>query len=275
MKHVGDLLAVLPLPAVDEPVDEVVVVSSTTGAGPSSSLSVRPCHPDWIHDLGADLPAGHLHLWGGPPGVGKTSFLLSLVYAATLGGRRALYATYHLSASSLALRLLSMAAGVDVEELTTGALDPEDARRAARMRHCLQQLPLWILEARGFSVTSIEDRTVRMPFRADVLAVDYLQAVVRPGGGDLGSTVRGFTSLASRLHLAVVVALQGAEEAPLDVCRLADRAGWIARAGGSGLRRAEVIRNRYGDRSSVPLRIDASTGGVERMPADRLDAVGG
>jgi len=267
MKHVGDLLSYLSLPA-----------ASPTGngredAGPENG----PCRPDWIHDLGADLPGGHLHLWGGPQGVGKTALLLSLLYAAALRGRRTLYATYHLSASSLALRLLSMAAGVDVEDLAGGRLGSDEVQRAARVRLCLERLPIWVLEARGFSVGSIEDRTVRMPFRPEVLAVDYLQAVIRPDGGDLGSAVRAFTSLASRQHLAVVVALQGAEEAPLDVCRLADRAGWIARAGGSGLRRAEVIRNRYGDRSSVPLRIDASTGLVERLSPARLpvDRLGG
>ena len=63
-----------------------------------------------------------------------------------------------------------------------------------------------------------------------------------------------------------VVALQG-EEASLDVARLADRAGWIAPAGGSGLRRAEIIRNRYGERASVPLRFDRVSGTLERVEA--------
>jgi len=284
MKHVGDLLARLSLPAdPDGPPDP---------EGGDADLERRSegaiCRPDWLHELSAGLPAGHLHLWGGPPGVGKTSFLLSLLHAEAWRGRRSIYATYHLAASSLAMRLLAMAAGLDVEALTTGELSPAEARHAARTRRCLARLPIWILEARGFSVASLADRASRLPFRADVLAVDYLQAVIRPTGTDLGHAVRGFTALASRLHMAVVVALQGAKDPPLasDAGRpgsaellreksgpfgadlaplaLADRAGWIVPALGVGRRRVEVIRNRYGERASVPLRIDPATGAFAR-----------
>lgn len=246
MKHLGDLLAGLSLP------DEA----------PAREWDLD--ESDLLRDLGADLPAGHLHLWGGPPGAGKTSFLLSLLLGAVRRGRRVLHATYHLPASSLALRLLGMAASLDCEALAAGRLTPEQSARAAAARRCLSDLPFFLLEARGCSVSSLEDRLVRMPFRAEVMAVDYLQAVVRPPGEDIGSSVRAFSSLASRLHVSIVVTLQAAEETPADVCHLADRAGWITPAGGSGFRRAEVICNRYGDHPSVPLHLDSASGALER-----------
>lgn len=248
MQHIGDLLAGIPL-RDDAPEDPADVLRE----------------PDLHGDLGADLPAGHLHLWGGPPGAGKTGFLLALLLGAGLRGRRSVYVTYHLAATSLAVRLLGMAAGLDTNALATGHLDEAQAARARAARGCLRGLPLFLLEARGMTVASIEDRLARMPFRADVVAIDYLQAVVRRPGTDVGATVRSLSDLASRLHVAIVAALQASDAGLPDVSRLADRAGWIAPSGGSGVRRAEVIRNRYGDHPAVPLQLDASSGALRRL----------
>ena len=77
--------------------------------------------------------------------------------------------------------------------LESCGLAEEDALRAAHCRIRLSRLPFSILEARGFSVSSLEDRLVRMPYRAEVLAVDYLQAVIRKDG-----TVSDLTVLSSR-----------------------------------------------------------------------------
>lgn len=248
MQHIGDLLAGLPLPA-DVPGDPGIALEAS----------------DLLHDLGGDLPAGHLHLWGGPTGAGKTGFLLSLLLGACLRGRRGVYVTYHLPATSLAVRLLGMAAALDTAALVSGHLDETQTKRAVAALRCLRSLPLFVLEARGLTVSSIEDRLVRMPFRVEVVGVDYLQAVVREPDAEVGSTVRALSALASRLHLALVAALQAADDGLPEASRLADRAGWIAPAGGSGVRRAEVICNRYGQRHAVPLRVDASTGALRRV----------
>ena len=261
MKHVGDLLADLSLPVPDAPAE---LCSERAG-----EAGLR--RPDLLHDLGADLPAGHLHLWGGPPGAGKTSFLLTLLLGAACRGRRGVYVSYHLPATTLALRLLALTSSIDAETLAAGVLDPgsltpEQQAVAGAVRARLSRLPLYVLEARGYSVPSVEDRLVRMPFRAEVVAVDYLQAVVRDTPSDAGQTVRDLSSLACRHHVAIIAALQATDEnASWDLAQLADRAGWIAPSGGSGLRRADVIRNRYGARSSVPLRLDRTSGALERM----------
>jgi hypothetical protein len=60
----------------------------------------------------------------------------------------------------------------------------------------------------------------------------------------------------SRDAAAVETALRGVSER-------ADRVGWIAPATGSGARRAEVLRNRYGERPTLPLRVDPATGRLE------------
>ncbi len=253
MLHLADLLSTVALPACE---------------GAASPL---PVEPELVHDLGAGLPAGHLHVWGGPTGAGKTAFLLSLLHGAALEGRRVVYATYDLPAETLALRLLAMAAGVDARELACGTLPPEQALRASRVRSGLSSAPFQLLPARGLSVASLEDRLVRMPFRAEVLAVDYLQAVVREATSDAGRVLRDLSALASRLHVAVVCAVRveagppaAADEPTLGALapEAADRVGWIAPAAGSGARRAEILSNRYGARPTLPLTVDPHNGSL-------------
>jgi hypothetical protein len=129
----------------------------------------------------------------------------------------------------------------------------------------LERLPFAFLAARGFSVTSLADRLVRAPFRPEVLAVDYLQAVVRPTGAEVGAALRGLSDLASALHLAVICAVRAAADDPsrdagigaVQATGLAARLGWIAPAETSDARRAEVVHNRYGRLASASFRLES------------------
>jgi hypothetical protein len=278
MLHLADLLAGIPLPPAD------------VGDGPPRRIPIPACGQrdgDLVQELGADLPAGHLHVWGGPPGAGKTAFLLCLLHGAALRGRRVVYATYDLPPESLALRLLAMTAGVERTALPDPGgreavcrLAPEDLRRAQVARAALARMPFDVLPARGFSARSLWDRLVRMPFRAEVLAVDYLQGVVRAPGTEMGAALRELTDMAEHLHVAVVCAVRAADSAggglehpPCvgdvvgdddDSARLPDRVGWIAPAKEPGSRRAQVLSNRYGPNAAVPLHLDEATGSLGR-----------
>jgi hypothetical protein len=112
MNSVRELLEGLSLPA------------PAAGAAPEYALP-------GAHLLSAELPQGHLHVWSGPPGAGKTAFLLGLLREAARRGRGALLATYDLSAPALALRMLAMDTGVPLDDLDGGRLTcPGDGRRA-------------------------------------------------------------------------------------------------------------------------------------------------
>ena len=294
MQHLADLLALIPLPEA-EPIEEPVLTrlpASSLTRLPASSLTRAP---DLVHDLGADLPAGHLHVWGGPAGAGKTSFLLSLLHAAAARGRRVAYATYDLAPESLSLRMLAMAAGIELDALPDPGgrvedctLAPEALERTRVARSGLSRLPFSFLAARGFSVDSLRDRIVRMPFRAEVLAVDYLQGVIREPGTEMGVALRALSDLAAYLHVAIICAVrpqESREEADLPESGVADRMGWIAptatptststttsrsgaaasrEADGCARRSASIVHNRHGERTSVPLELDEANGNLER-----------
>ena len=214
-----------------------------------------------LEGLATGLPQGHLHLWGGPAGAGKCAFLLSLLHAAARRGRGVCYATYDLPAETLASRLLALVAELPAEDLPdpggtfeSARLDAEGLARARGARRHLASLPFVIEEARGYGVTSLEDRLVRLPFRPAVCAVDYVQAVIRPSGQDLGGGVRDLARLATRHHVAVLGAFRAMESAPAAeraaVEALArevspDRVGWLQPLDG-GRREARLIANRHG-----------------------------
>ena len=283
MIHLADLLATIPLPPAGD---------APHGAAPPAEPGDLPpcCDLDLVHDLGADLPGGHVHVWGGPSGAGKTAFLLCLLYGAARRGRRVVYATYDIPPDSLARRLLAMTAGVDPQALPDPGgraedctLDAADLARARVAQAALARLPFEILPARGFTARSLWDRVVRTPFRAEVLAVDYLQAVVRTPGSDLGLALRELTDMAEHLHLSVICAVRAADTAGGGLDHAAsvegvmgtatpgwrgpDRVGWISPSAATGGRRAEVLSNRYGANPAVPLHLDETTGSLGRAEA--------
>ena len=241
-----------------------------------------------VHALGAALPQGHLHVWSGEPGAGKTAFLLGLLREAARHGRPTLLATYDLPAATLALRLLAMEAGVSLADLDGGHLVGNEAQAAALARARLSALPFHLLEARGLSAASLEDRLVRSPVRIDVLGVDYVEAVVRPahGHGDgVPATLHELSELAKRRWLSVVATVRTAPRgmvAPASAfdVRDADRVGWIAPRDESGAAEASLLSNRHGGLTSCRLRLDApsarwvqppsvpeGTSGHESLPA--------
>lgn len=250
---------------VDDALDGLSLPAPAAGPGPDYAF------PE-AHRLGGELPLGHLHLWGGPPGAGKTALLLSLLHDAARRGRPTLLAAYDRSAETLALRLLSMTSGVPFAVLEGGRLDPPAAAATARARSRLAALPFWILEARGFGVGALEWHAVRTPSRLEVLGVDFLEAVVRPSGQPRSGGLDDLAALAHRRHAAVLVVSRdaplAAPEAPDRAdppdARTADRVAWLGPARGVtsrewGPREARILANRHGERSTCPLHFDPAT----------------
>ena len=267
MKTLAQLLDEVELPSLRGP-----------EAGPTASTTdVDQLHDMLLHELGADLPAGHLHLWGGPDGAGKTAFVLSLLHGAASLGKRVLYATYDMPASTLARRLLAMVARVPVDALPEGnnptALSPEAIARLHRARAALRELPFAFMEARGFGVDAIADRVMRLSQRLDVCAIDYVQGIVRPRNQNLAGALQDLSAFATRLHLAVLCTVRaGVDGNGDDLHRVeafskatSDRIGWLDAAveqASDHAREARVVHNRFGACPSVPLQLDQATGAL-------------
>lgn len=295
MRTIGSYLARLPLGGSAEenagtktPLAQLAEAARaaharTAGGAAREGSTAEDPGSGLLHGLAASLPAGHLHLWGGPVGAGKTSFLLELLAAAAQRGRPVLLASYDLPAETLAMRLLAICAAVSYAALpdprpegatethTACALDPAALLRAREARRALSELPFALIEARGLSVRSLEDRLVRMPWRPAVLAVDYVQALARPAEQDLAGAVQALAALAVQHHVAVfgvVRPLPGSTHDPLGEFKALaergrpDRVGWIETRPEHGAREARLIANRHGACANVPLAYDATTGAL-------------
>lgn len=243
MRSLKDLLEPLVLPAPD-------LRPSGAYAFPAAQV------------LGAPLPQGHLHVWSGPPGAGKTAFLLGLLLGEARRGRHVVLASYDLSAAALALRLLAMESGVPLHDLEGAELSSAEAADVARARARIEGLPFYLLEARGLTVASLEDRCVRAPCRVDVLGVDYAEAVVRPSSQPVAGAFRDLSSLAQQRWIAVVAIARSSplERGAPDEILTADRVGWIAPDTATGTSAAAVIVNRHGAKPSCRLRLDPESG---------------
>jgi hypothetical protein len=245
MHSLRDLLAGLPLPPA----------LSTAGSGAEGY---------WMpsaHLLGGDLPQGHLHVWSGPPGAGKTAFLLGLLLDGARRGRGTCLASYDLPASALAMRVLSMESNVPLVEIDGGGLSADAALAVARARARLESLPFFVLEARGLTVDSLADRCVRSSRRIDVLGVDFVEAVVRPTELPVSAVLHDLAALAQHRWLAVVaVARTSPVAAPAPDTAAADRVGWIAPDGGRGDVEATLLENRHGARHTCRLHLDPERG---------------
>ncbi len=256
MNSVRELLEGLSLPA------------PAAGAAPEYALPSA-------HLLSAELPQGHLHVWSGPPGAGKTAFLLGLLREAARRGRGALLATYDLSAPALALRMLAMDSGVPLDALDGGRLTPAEEVAVARSRARLATLPLHVMEARGLSVASIEDRIARQPVPFDTLGIDFVEAVVRRPEQPVAATFRALSDLARRGWLAVVAVARTSpvEHLAPEQADAADRVGWIAPAADAEeVREASLLANRHGGLHRCRMRLDP---GAVRFEAEADPAAGG
>lgn len=239
MRSLRDVFGSLPLP----------LAAPATGGGYAMPAA---------HLLGGDLPQGHLHVWSGPPGAGKTAFLLGLLLDAARRGRGTCLASYDLSAGAVALRMLAMESDVPLALLDGGVLSPAETEAVARARARLAGLPLFLQESRGLTVGSLADRCVRSARRIDVLGVDYVEAVVRPTETPLSSVFRDLSTLAHQRWMAVVAV---ARSSPVDLGLAgrggpADRVGWIATGTEPAQGEATVVANRHGATPSCRLRLD-------------------
>ena len=118
-----------------------------------------------------------LVVFAGRPGMGKTSWILTVaLHAGRLGKRVAIF-TMEMGVEQMVQRLLSMETGIAITKLRTAKVNPGEQMRLTEAIGRISSLPLFIDDTP--SITPLEMRTkcrrLQHEYGLDIVMVDYMQ----------------------------------------------------------------------------------------------------
>jgi replicative DNA helicase len=169
-----------------------------------------------LDQLLGGLQRSDLLIFAGRPGMGKTSFLLSVALnAAKVGARIAIF-TMEMGADQIVQRFVAMETGINTQKLRTGQLTQQEYSKFVHSAGNLGGLPIFIDDTP--SMTPVQMRTkcrrVQHEFGLDLVIVDYLQLM--NGGGtfennrvqEISYISRSMKEMARELNVPVFSAAQ-------------------------------------------------------------------
>lgn len=168
-------------------------------------------------ELGGFQP-GELYILGGRPGMGKSSFMLSIIYDLMLAPRPFSIALFSLEMSEedVSRRLVSMDTGIDSQCLRTRMLDDRELQRVIASTERLEGERLFVDQSSEVSLAAVRSKSRRhkMRYGLDLVVVDYLQLMNgdNPDVGrkpenraaEIGKISRGLKILAKELNVPVL-----------------------------------------------------------------------
>ncbi|MAS35956.1 MAG: replicative DNA helicase [Anaerolineaceae bacterium] len=129
------------------------------------------------------LQRSDLMIFAGRPGMGKTSFMLSVVLnAARLGGRIAIF-TMEMGVEQIVQRFISMETGINMQALRLGQFGPQEESRLMEAMGRLSRFPVFIDDTPALTPLQLRTKTRRMARETgiDLVIVDYMQ-LMNAGG---------------------------------------------------------------------------------------------
>ena len=118
-----------------------------------------------------------LVVFAGRPGMGKTSWMLTVALNAARRGARVAIFTMEMGVEQLVQRLISMETGIRIQQLRTATITPREQTRLTEAIGRIANLPLFIDDTP--SITPVEMRTkcrrLQHEYGLDIVMVDYMQ----------------------------------------------------------------------------------------------------
>ncbi len=164
--------------------------------------------------IGGFFP-GDLSIVAARPGMGKTTFLLTVAHNAAYQGKRVLFFSLEMANGQLIRRMLAGSAEVDSALLRTGPLESAAWPRLTGGLRRLDELPVWIDDTPAVSLSHLRTTATTLALREglDLVIVDYLQ-LVKPGGNarnrteEIGIITAGLKALAREIGVPIMAAAQ-------------------------------------------------------------------
>ncbi|MCX7789179.1 MAG: replicative DNA helicase, partial [Chloroflexaceae bacterium] len=171
-------------------------------------------YPD-LDGITGGLQPSDLIILAARPSVGKTSLALSLAYnVAFLSNATVGIFSLEMSRDQLVQRVLAMHTGIDMQRLRTGNLRGDELNLAFEGMGVLPELPIYIEDTPGLSITEVRSRARRLAAEVgvDLLMIDYLQLMSGRRSDnrvqEVSEISRGLKSLARELNVPVIALSQ-------------------------------------------------------------------
>ena len=167
-------------------------------------------------EMTAGLQPTDLLILAARPSMGKTTFALNIAEYAAMKTRKAVAVfSMEMSASQLALRLISSVGRVNATRLRTGQLEDEDWSRVSSAIRLIKETRVFIDDTPALSPDVLRAKARRLKREHDLglIVIDYLQLMAVPGNSENRATEiseisRSLKGLAKELNVPVVALSQ-------------------------------------------------------------------
>jgi replicative DNA helicase len=169
-----------------------------------------------IDTLLGGLQKSDLLIFAGRPGMGKTSFLLSVTSQAARTGARIAIFSMEMGADQIVQRLISMETGINSQRLRLGQLTQQEWNRFVQATGRMENLRIFIDDSPALTPLQLRTKCRRIAHEhgLDLIIVDYLQLM--NGGGtfennrvqEISYISRSLKELARELNVPLFTAAQ-------------------------------------------------------------------
>ena len=167
-------------------------------------------------EMTAGLQPTDLIILAARPAMGKTTLALNIAeYAAMKTKKPVAVFSMEMSASQLALRLISSNGRINATRLRTGQLEDEDWSRVTAAIRMLKESKIFIDDTPGLSpdVLRAKARRLKREYDLGLVVIDYLQLMQVPGNNENRATEiseisRSLKGLAKELNVPVIALSQ-------------------------------------------------------------------
>ncbi|MFT3756795.1 MAG: replicative DNA helicase [Pseudoxanthomonas sp.] len=167
-------------------------------------------------EMTAGLQPTDLLILAARPSMGKTTLALNMAeYAAFKSKKAVAVFSMEMSASQLAMRLMSSVGRVNATRLRTGQLEDEDWSRVTSAIRLLKETKIFIDDTPALSPDVLRSKARRLKREHDLglIVIDYLQLMAVPGNSENRATEiseisRSLKALAKELNVPVIALSQ-------------------------------------------------------------------
>ncbi len=200
-----------------EPIVKKAIETIQSATSNKTGLTGIPTGYPKLDQITAGWQKSDLIILAGRPGMGKTSFALSLAKNMAVDYRKPVaFFSLEMDNVQLANRLLSNVCEIDGRKILSGQLDAEEWRRIDNNLNKLQTAPIYIDDTPSISIFELRTKARRLvrEKKVEMIMIDYLQLMNASGARfasrqeEVSTISRSLKGLAKELNIPIIALSQ-------------------------------------------------------------------